>query len=228
MEFPLGILGVTLGTVILPRLSKEHAHRSPEQFRRTIDWALRLVCLVGIPAAIGLIVLAAPMLSTLFEYGKFTAQDTLMASYSLIAYSIGLPAFILIKVFTPAFFSRQDMRTPVRIGIIALISNMAYNLILVLPMVWFGFTAPHTALAIATSMSAWQQAWMQHMQKTGAAVAADGHRYLCAELRRLACAWRSRTGHEITRYNRRWRCFLRYLPVFCGHSAKACGKSVTR
>lgn len=164
MEFPLGLLGVTLGTVILPRLSKEHAQRSGEQFRRTIDWALRLCALFGFPAAIGLIVLAAPMLSTLFEYGKFTASDTTMASYSLIAYSIGLPAFILIKIFAPAFFARQDTKTPVRIGIIALISNMAYNLILVLPMVWFGFTAPHTALAIATSMSAIQQAWMLYKQ----------------------------------------------------------------
>ncbi len=160
MEFPLGILGVTLGTVILPRLSREHAQKSGEQFRRTIDWALRLVCLIGIPSAIGLILLASPMISTLFEYGKFTANDTRMASYSLIAYTLGLPAFILIKIFAPAFFARQDTKTPVRIGIIALISNMAYNLILVLPMVWMGFTAPHTALAIATSMSAWQQAWM--------------------------------------------------------------------
>lgn len=160
MEFPLGILGVTLGTVILPRLAKEHTQRTPEHFRRTIDWAMRLVCLIGVPSAIGLIVLSAPMLSTLFEYGKFTAQDTLMASYSLIAYSVGLPAFILIKIFAPAFFARQDMKTPVRIGIIALISNMVFNLILVLPMVWLGFAAPHTALAIATSLSAWQQAYL--------------------------------------------------------------------
>jgi len=160
MEFPLGLLGVTLGTVILPRLSKEHAQQSPEMFKRTVDWALRLATLIGVPAAIGLIVLSVPMISTLFEYGKFTAADTVMSSYSLIAYSLGLPAFILIKIFAPAFFARQDTKTPVRIGIIALISNMVYNLMLVLPMVWLGFTAPHTALAIATTMSAWQQAWM--------------------------------------------------------------------
>lgn len=164
MEFPLGLLGVTIGTIILPRLSKEHATKSESQFRLTIDWAIRLVCVMGIPAAIGLIVLAAPMLSTLFEYGKFTAEDTTMASYSLIAYSLGLPAFIIIKIFAPAFFARQDMKTPVRIGIVALVSNMAYNLILVLPMVYFKVTAPHTALAIATSMSAWQQAWMLYKQ----------------------------------------------------------------
>jgi len=166
MEFPLGLLGVTLGTVILPRLSREHAQQSAEQFSDTVDWAVKLAILIGVPSAISLIVLAAPMLSTLFEYGKFTPTDTTMASYSLIAYSVGLPAFILIKIFAPAFFARQDTKTPVRIGIVALISNMAYNLILVLPMVWFGFTAPHTALAIATSMSAWQQAWMLY-QKLG-------------------------------------------------------------
>ena len=164
MEFPLGLLGVTLATVILPRLSKEHASASPEQFRATIDWALKLVVIVGIPAAVGLAFLARPMLITLFQYGEFLHRDSIMASYSLIAYSIGLPAFILIKIFAPAFFARQDTRTPVRIGIIALISNMAYNLMLVIPMVWFDFVAPHTGLAIATSLSAWQQAWMLYRE----------------------------------------------------------------
>ena len=188
MEFPLGLLGVTLGTVILPRLSKEHARSAAEQFQRTIDWALRLVCLIGIPSAIGLILLAAPMISTLFEYGKFKPSDTIMASYSLIAYAIGLPAFILIKIFAPAFFARQNTKTPVRIGIIALISNMAYNLILVLPMVWFGFTAPHTALAIATSLSAWQQAWMlyQKLNQTNIYRFSDE---LIAFCKRMSIAW---------------------------------------
>ena len=188
MEFPLGILGVTLGTVILPRLSREHAHSDQKQFQRTIDWALRLVCLIGVPAAIGLALLAAPMISTLFEYGKFTPRDTTMASYSLIAYSIGLPAFILIKVFAPAFFARQDTKTPVRIGIIALIANMAYNLILVLPMVWFDFVAPHTALAIATSMSAWQQALMLY-QKLGQTTIYRASDELIAFCRRISIAW---------------------------------------
>lgn len=188
MEFPLGLLGVTLGTVILPRLSREHAQKSDEQFRLTIDWALKLAILIGVPSTIGLIVLSAPMLSTLFEYGKFTASDTTMASYSLIAYSFGLPAFIFIKIFAPAFFARQDTKTPVRIGIIALISNMAYNLILVLPMVWFGFTAPHTALAIATSMSAWQQAWMLY-QKLGEHGIYAASPELKAFCKRMVVAW---------------------------------------
>ncbi len=160
MEFPLGLLGVTLGTVILPRLARNHTSQSATEFRQTIDWALRLTLLIGLPAAVGLVILAKPMLATLFEYGEFTRTDSLMASYSLMAYALGLPAFILIKIFAPAFFARQDTKTPVRIGIIALISNMAYNLLLVLPMVWLDMTAPHTALALATSLSAWQQAWM--------------------------------------------------------------------
>ncbi|MGK0283103.1 MAG: putative peptidoglycan lipid II flippase, partial [Patiriisocius sp.] len=91
-------------------------------------------------------------------------HDATMASYSLIAYGIGLPAFLLIKIFAPAFFARQNTKTPVRIGIIALISNMVYNLIFVLPMIWLDFIAPHTGLALASSLSAWQQALMLYRQ----------------------------------------------------------------
>lgn len=164
MEFPLGLLGVTLGTIILPRLSKEHALKSVDNFRQTVDWAIKLALLFGIPAAIGLILLARPMLLTLFGYGEFLPSDATMASYSLIAYGAGLPAFLLIKIFAPAFFARQNTRTPVRIGIIALISNMAYNLLFVLPMIWLDFIAPHTGLALASSLAGWQQALMLYRQ----------------------------------------------------------------
>ncbi len=164
MEFPLGLLGVTIGTIILPRLSREHSLKSQDDFRRTLDWALRLVFVLGVPAAIALMLLAEGMLMTLFGYGQFTAHDARMASYSLIAYSAGLPAFLLIKVFAPAFFSRQNTRTPVRIGIIALASNMVYNLMFVLPMIWLDFIAPHTGLALASSLSAWQQAIMLYRE----------------------------------------------------------------
>ncbi|MFK7997444.1 MAG: murein biosynthesis integral membrane protein MurJ [Granulosicoccus sp.] len=164
MEFPLGLLGVTLGTVILPRLSREHSLNTQDDFRKTLDWALRLVFVLGVPAAIALMLLAEGMLMTLFGYGQFSIDDARMASYSLIAYSLGLPAFLLIKVFAPAFFARQNTRTPVRIGIIALISNMAYNLMFVLPMIWLDFIAPHTGLALASSLSAWQQAFMLYRE----------------------------------------------------------------
>ena len=164
MEFPLGLLGVTLGTIILPRLSREHSLNTADDFRKTLDWALRLIFILGIPSAIALALLADGMLMTLFGYGQFTADDARMASYSLIAYSAGLPAFLVIKVFAPAFFSRQNTRTPVRIGIVALVSNMFYNLLFVLPMIWLDFVAPHTGLAIASSLAAWQQAYMLYRE----------------------------------------------------------------
>jgi len=158
MEFPLGILGVALGTAILPRLSAQHAQTDPDGFRRTLDQALRLVLLVGIPATAGLILLAGPMIGTLFGHGAFTADDTHMAALALIGYGLGLPAFLLVKVLQPGFFSRQDTRTPVRIAVISLVSNMILNAIIVGSMVLAGFIAPHAGLALATALSGWLQA----------------------------------------------------------------------
>ncbi len=147
MEFPLGVLGVALGTVILPKLSRRHAEQSPEQFSQTLDWALRWAFVFGLPAAVGLLVLAGPMLATLFFSDAFTRDDVLMSSLSLMAYSLGLMPFILIKVLAPGFYSRQDTRTPVRIGIIAMAVNLLANIILVFPFA-------HAGLALATALSA--------------------------------------------------------------------------
>lgn len=147
MEFPLGILGVALGTVILPRLSQKHASDSPEDFSRTIDWALRWVLLLGVPSAVGLIVLSGPMIATLFHSGEFTGNDVLMAERSLIAYAIGLVAFMGIKVLAPGFYARQDMKTPVRIAVIAMLTNMTFNLLLMFPL-------GHAGLALATTIAA--------------------------------------------------------------------------
>lgn len=160
VQFPLGVLGVALATVILPRLSSEHTNRLDANYRNTLTWALRVTLVIGLPAAAGLWLTAELLLSTLFEYGAFDAKDTLMASWSLRAYCLGLPAYLLIKVLLPAFFARQNTRTPVRIGVIALASNMALNLILVISMVRSGFFAPHVGLAIASSITAWQHALM--------------------------------------------------------------------
>ena len=146
MEFPLGVLGVGLGTVILPRLSRRHAEQSPEQFSQTLDWALRWAFLFGLPAAIGLLALAGPMFATLFFSDAFTAEDVRSATRSLMAFSLGLLAFILIKVLAPAFYSRQDTRTPVRIGIIAMGANLGLNIALVFPLA-------HAGLALATTLS---------------------------------------------------------------------------
>jgi putative peptidoglycan lipid II flippase len=147
MEFPLGVLGVALGTVILPSLSRNHAAESPEQFSGTIDWALRWALLLGVPAAVGLFMLAGPMIATLFQSQAFTADDVAMAQRSLMAYSLGLVAFILIKVLAPGYYARQDTRTPVRIAVIAMSVNMALNIALVFPLA-------HAGLALATTLSA--------------------------------------------------------------------------
>ena len=158
VEFPLGVFVIALSTVILPSLSRSHANGSEDEFSRTLDWALRLVLLIGIPSAIGLFLLSRPMLATLFNYGDFAADDVSMAGLSLMAYALGLPGFMLIKVLAPAFYSRKDPRTPVRIAVIALITNMVLNLVFVVPMVRLGIQGPHAGLALATSIAAWVNA----------------------------------------------------------------------
>ena len=155
LEFPLGILGIAIATVILPTLSQQHAQASPERFNHTLNWALRLVVLISIPAGVGLFIMASPILSTLFEYGKFTANDTYFSSLSLMAYMLGLPALIVIKILAPGYYARQDTRTPVRYGIIAMVSNMLLNIAFVVPLVMQDYAAPHVGLALATSVSAY-------------------------------------------------------------------------
>ncbi len=151
VEFPLGVFGIALATVILPNLSRNHAEASPEVFSHTLDWALRWVLIIGSPATVGLFMLAGPMLATLFQYGEFTADDVVMASYSLMAYSLGLLGFIMVKVLAPGFFARQDTKTPVKVGIIAMVANMVMNVILVFPLA-------HAGLALATSLSSFLNA----------------------------------------------------------------------
>ncbi|MDC9725642.1 MAG: murein biosynthesis integral membrane protein MurJ [Gammaproteobacteria bacterium] len=147
VEFPLGIFGIALATVILPSLSKKHASASKAEFSHTIDWALRWVFIIATPAAIGLIWLAEPLLMTLFQYGEFTAQDAHKASLSLMAYGLGLLPFIFIKVLAPGYYARQDTKTPVKIGIIAMVTNMVLNIILMMHYA-------HVGLALATALSA--------------------------------------------------------------------------
>ncbi|RKZ36327.1 MAG: murein biosynthesis integral membrane protein MurJ [Gammaproteobacteria bacterium] len=151
VEFPLGVFGVALGTVILPSLSQKHAQGAAEEFSNTLDWALRWVLIIALPATVGLAILAGPMLTTLFQYGEFSPADVRMARLSLVAYSLGLMGFASIKVLAPGFFSRQDTRTPVRIGVIAMVANIVLNLILVVPLA-------HAGLALATSLSAFLNA----------------------------------------------------------------------
>ena len=154
VEFPLGLFGVALSTVILPSLSGRHAEGSSEQFSMVLDWALRWGMLVAVPATAGLFMLAGPMIATLFQYGEFDASAVRMTSWSLMAYSFGLLGFIMVKVLVPGFFARQDTRTPVRIAIKAMVANMVLNILFVVPMALYEMQGPHAGLAFATSCSA--------------------------------------------------------------------------
>ena len=153
-ELPLGVFGIAIATVILPNLSRHHIAQSNQAFSQTLDWALKMILVVAVPAAAALILLAEPILVTLFYYGEvMTLRDMSMASLSLKAYAAGLIAFMLIKVLAPGFFARQDMRTPVRIGVIAMALNMLFNLMLVIPLHKY-WQIGHLGLAAATSLSA--------------------------------------------------------------------------
>jgi len=146
VEFPLGVLGLALGTVMLPSLAKYHGSEDPAGFSGALDWGLRLVLLAGLPAMTGLLALAEPVLSTLFQYHEFSVDDVHYAAQSLRAYAIGLPAYLLVKVLVPGFTARRDMKTPLRYGIYAMLASLALN-VLALPLA-------HAGLALATSLGA--------------------------------------------------------------------------
>jgi len=158
LEFPLGVLGIALATVILPNLSQKHAKASTREFSATLDWALRLAIIITVPAAVGLIILAGPILTTLFQYDAFQQDDVRMSAYSLIAYSAGLPAFIAVKVLAPGYYARQDTKTPVKIAIAAMVTNMGLNLLFVGLLLQNGFEGPHAGLALASSVAAYLNA----------------------------------------------------------------------
>lgn len=145
-ELPLGAFGIAIGTVILPSLSRHHAGDDPKAFSATIDWALRMVLLLGVPAALALAILSEPLIASLFHYGKMTERDVVQSANALEAYSLGVLTFMLIKVLAPGFFARQDLKTPVRIAIYCMLANMAFNLVLIWPL-------QHVGLALATSLS---------------------------------------------------------------------------
>lgn len=158
VELPLGVFGIALATVILPRLSADHAAAASERFHDTLDWGLRWVALITVPAAVGLIIIGGPILTTLFGYGAVTDNDIHMATFSLAAYALGLPAYALIKVLAPGFFARQDPKTPVKIGLLAMGVNMALNVIFVLIILRTVGVAAHAGLALASAIAAWLNA----------------------------------------------------------------------
>jgi len=164
VEFPLGVFGIAIATVILPRLSSAHASKKQDDFDSTMSWGFRIAVLLALPAAVGLLLLATPLISTLFGYGEFDSQDTQMSAWALRAYALALPGMVLVKIFAPGFFARQNTRTPVRIGIIAMISNMGYNILFVGTMMLAAIPAAHTGLALATALSANQNAIMLYQR----------------------------------------------------------------
>ncbi|MDW6003130.1 murein biosynthesis integral membrane protein MurJ [Vibrio mangrovi] len=147
LEFPLGLFGIAIATVILPALSRKHVDAESIGFSDTMDWGVRMVCLLGIPATLGLMVLAQPMIMVLFMRGEFTLADVHQASLSLTAYASGLLCFMLIKVLAPGYYSRQDTKTPVKYGIVAMVANMFFNAV-------FAWFFGYIGLAMATALSA--------------------------------------------------------------------------
>ena len=154
VEFPLGVFGIALATVILPRLSEHHATQSSQTFSDTLDWALKLVVVIGVPSAVGLAFLAEPLLATMFLRGEFTQRDVEMAAASLRAYAPGLLGFILVKVLAPGYFARQDTRTPVRVALQSLVLGMALSGAFVLLLLWTRWAPAHAGIAAATACSA--------------------------------------------------------------------------
>ena len=147
MEFPTGLLGVALGTILLPSLARHYADEAPGEYAKLLDWGLRLTLLLALPAAAALALLAVPLITTLFHYGEFSVHDVLMTRNALVAYSVGLLGLILVKVLAPGFYARQNIRTPVKIAFIALVATQAMNLALIWPL-------QHAGLALAIGLGA--------------------------------------------------------------------------
>ena len=155
MEFPLGVFSIALATVILPNLSAHHAADAPERFSATLDWALKLVLVMVMPAAVALFVLAGPLTATFFGHGRFLPHDVQMSAYALMAYSFGLLGFSFVKMLAPGYFARQDTKTPVRVGFVSLGVNIGLNVLVVAPLVYLKvLPAPHAFLALSTGISA--------------------------------------------------------------------------
>lgn len=204
LEFPLGMFGVALGTVILPSLSRHHVNTDHAGFSRALDWGLRTTLLIAVPAMFGLVLLAEPLIATLLQRGAFTAHDSHMASLSLAALSFGLPAFALVKVLAPAFFARQDTRTPVRAGVSSMLANMVLN-----------------ALFLGLLFLLWQKpgdldhGWLDGLSRVPGLHVALALASALASYLNLAMLWRALRRDGIYQREPGWLRFLVRLTVAC-------------
>lgn len=149
MEFPSGLLGAALATILLPSLSKCFASGNHDEYSKLLDWGLRLTVMLALPAALALGLLSVPLLATFFQRGAFTPHDVVMTSYALIGYSVGLVGILLVKILAPAFYAKQDIKTPVKIGILTLILTQLMNLVFVKGLNW-----DHAGLALSIGLGA--------------------------------------------------------------------------
>lgn len=170
MEFPLGLFGIALATVTLPYLSRHHASSSTQEFSETVDWSLKLVFLIAMPSAFGLAILARPLVATIFYGGEFSANDLDMTAVCLQAFSFGLIGFSLVKILAPAFFAREDTKSPVKIAVVALVLNAILSIAFAYGLSKVGYSATHAGLALATSIAALVNAWLLYVGLRRAAV----------------------------------------------------------
>ena len=184
MEFPLGLFGIAIATVTLPYLSRQYANESMDAFSATLDWSMKLVLLIAVPAAIGLIILAEPLVATIFYGGAFDGNDVRMTALAVQAFSIGLVGFSFVKILAPAYFAREDTRTPVRIGLIAL----AVNFVLSVSLAWYltsiNFASSHAGLALAISVAALLNAYLLYrgLRRDGVVRHSSGWRKLLVQV----------------------------------------------
>lgn len=206
LEFPLGMFGVAIGTVILPHLSSRHAATDPQGFSKGLDWGFRLCLLIGIPACFGLVLCAEPLVATLFQYRKFSAFDTRMSSLSVMTQSIAVPAFLLVKVLAPGFYSRQDTRTPVKAAVVSVIANALFTVLLFAGVLWF--TEAGQA-ALARTGGRWFAA-LEHLPGTHALLALAIA--LAGWLNALQLWWYLKRA-AVYEIQPGWRRFLRQIAV---------------
>ncbi|HCE7957662.1 TPA: murein biosynthesis integral membrane protein MurJ [Pseudomonas aeruginosa] len=157
MELPSGVLGVALGTILLPMLAKTYSNKDRHEYSRLLDWGLRLCFLLVLPCSLALAILAEPLTVSLFQYGKFTTVDAAMTQRALVAYSVGLLGIILVKVLAPGFYAQQNIRTPVKIALFTLVSTQLMNLAFIGPL-------QHAGLALSIGLAACLNAGLLYWQ----------------------------------------------------------------